>query len=1150
MAADDQGLAKGQTLRTILSVSRVLLVALWLGGVGFGSGPAVAQPLPALQTVAPEAFKLAERAGVTAKLLPEGAGLSVATPALGEALLIDLGWLPVEPRTAYQARYRLRPIALTEPANVYLMWREHEARDVRPRQPYPREPVRVREVKPDPQGQWRERELTFVTGEKTRFVSGALVVVALGGELQLGPVSLAVMAPAAPAAPADRAQAQREYEQALAEIRVQAQARVALAPRPLVYSRSQMKYGLERNYYHQWNDRPLLVNRAYRETTPYITSPSSYRRMLEEVAKYDLDGLAFLPETKGRLEMFEVHEQANVPGVGLLPEFLGAYTPEHVRQKGDALERALKSTLSPRLEGKLIITSYDTQSLSPAEWRQTLAALRERVGDRFVFLAALGNVVNLRTQLLRGEFPSRAAIEKEKAYLREYLDVCDGIYFNYPPALRHKDHTFDAAFYREVLIPIFKSVLSEPAYRHKHLGLSAYRAHMSPDRGNNLHEDFTRTLRWSLEAALEARPEVIILPEWDEQNENTSFRPTAYGGTTSQRLLRYYMSRLKSVAPTPVPGDDTSLPNLILSTRKVLTLGEVVTVELLNVPDEATSHRYQVEFAWQDEKGRLVRRFEPVTFDTAKLQEQRFSFPSETIPEVLALVPVLTVRNYKGRELRLENGFHPVQLRATWNWDYLAVRQPLRDLLQPHEVKLAWEPPAGPGSPLVLAGQVKAPQELGLVELLGDDDEVYAVDARGEFFRDDPNHELFLIEYRSLKDTSMKGALTLKHALSPVWLTTGPPLAVVDTKEPVLSQRIELETAVSEHVRWIYFAVPRERLPAAELEFAFDKARFTVALGEVLARRMLARDFAEAIHISVQPYRRQIDLPGHLNQREVSFRVPVWPEIATEQYHLRLTTVKGQVYRSRPLLLPASETPRTPLRVYSETQRGGVDIPVAASRIPVLNYEFDPARGAVLLAGADRPFWAALGGFTSTTTGRGSPNGLFRGSRGQYPAAATRSAPAWVEDEGRFCLEFDGQGNYLELPRETLPARGAYTLSCDLKPLTDQDQCLLVNRVGGSQKGLALHIRNGKLVANFVDKDWQLQVFATGLAAPAGQWSTLRLCYDFTNLTLSLNGASESFPLTLPASNIGFTLIGEGWLNNWFHGRLRNLTITHQASSS
>lgn len=1106
-------------------------------------GVASAQDVPPPLTIEPQQFGLPEAPAVTATLLPDGSAVSVSSARIEGHATLDLGWIPVEPNCGYRARYRIRPVGLQEPGSVYLMLREHEAEGVRPFEPYNRESSGLREVPVAPDGEWIERQLTFVTRQETRFLSGAIVILALNGEMQFGALELTALG--APAPPVDPAQAWEEYDRMMDEVRAQADSRVPLTERPLVFSRSQMKYGLGRNYYHQWNDRPLLVSRDYREQSDYVTPPASYERTLQQVVKYGIDGLALFPETRGRLEMFDLHEQLNVPGVGLLPEFLTAYTDDPIGDKVRILERALRAPFAPRIDGKLLITSYSAGSYTPAQWKEVLDELRARVGDVFIFLPALTTGVGLRSPLMNGEPIPAAAIEAEKTVLREYLDVCDGIYFNYPPALRKPDHTFDAEFYREVFIPVYKSVLAEPAYRNKYLGLSAYRSHMSPDRGNNLFEDYTRTLRSSFEAAMDARPDVIILPEWDEQNENTSFRPTVYGGNTTGRLLRYYMSEIKDEPPTPWPGDDRSIPNLILSTRKILTLGETLIVELVNVPDGTDAGRYEVAVALQDEAGQVVHEFEPVTFDSAALQEERLSLPSETLADAQALVPVVAIRGYRGEDITLDSGFHHINLRATWNWDYLTVRQPLRDMLRDAEVELAWEPPADAEGPLTLTGTASAPGALGLVELLGDDDEVYAVDRNGEFLRDDPNYELFLVEYRSINTIPMQGAVTLRNATSPIWRSEGPELVPVEVEGDVPAQRIELQTDASESVRWVYFAVPREDLDVAELDWNFDTGSFSVGLSEVLEKKIVAYDFEGPIHVTVQPYRRQVDMPSHLTEREVTFEVPIWPEIATEQFHLRITTADGKQFRSRPLLLPEADSgARVPLRIYSEAQGGPVDVQVAASRVPELDFEFDPSRGAVLLA-EDRPFWAILGGYSNTSTGRGSPNGIWRSGRGSYPTSATHSAPAWVEEDGRPALEFDGVGTYLELPRESLPNRGSFTMSFDVKPASDRDQFLLVYRVGGSQKGLGLQIQGGRLVGNYSAADWTGQSMETGLEVPAGEWSTITVRHDFEQMTLGANGETASFPVTLPANNIGFTLIGDGWTGNWFEGRLRDLQIVH-----
>jgi hypothetical protein len=1129
------------------------LASLFFIGTGCAQNGA-AQNDAVLFTVSPPEYSVPVTEGVTTKVIEDGKTLSVTSPGGEKSIIIDLGWIPVQPNMNYRARYFLKAAAIPEAASVYMLLRDHEEKGKAPIKPYHVVPTTRRAVPPAPNDQWIEQSLSFTTGANTHFLSGSIVILKMKGELHLSkwelldaaksPAPQAVSTPAAAVDdPAQRAVAKAEWEKAIAEIRAQAQQRAPLTPRPLVFSRSQMKYGLEKNYYHDWNDRPLLVNREYRGTDNYVTPLPSYKRTLEEVLKYDIDGLAFFPETKNRLEMIEAHQKAGVPGVGLLGEFVGAFTPDHVDAKTEILKKLLAAPSTPRINGKVLITSYGAESLKPEEWKAILDTLRERVGDKFIFLPSLTNVVSLRTTLMNGDYPSLAEIEKAKAFLRSYLDVTDGIYFNYPPALRNKDRTFDDDFYRNVFIPVFKSVLAEPKYKNKYLGLSAYRSHMSPERGNNLHEDGTRTLRTSFEAAMDARPDVIILPEWDEQNENTSFRPTVYGSRTSERILRYYMSRIKSKAPTPLPGDDGSTPNLILSTRKNIALGEKIMVELLNVPDSNEANSYRAQLSFVDENGKLVRQFDEVNFDATKLQEHRLYLSSETIPGVRALVPVLTIRGYKGRDQVFDSGFHAIQIRATWNWDHLYVKQPLREILRPASAELKWENPTTNGAPLTLVGSVSAPEELALVEVLGDDDEVYALDSKDEFFRDDPTKELFLVEYRSLNPLEMKGTLSLKNA-DAKWLT---PETILHQQNPdiqIKGNTLSLSTPVSVHQRWVYLAIPKNEVANAKLDFDFDKAKFSVPLQDVVQQKMMARAFENGLHISVQPYHRQIEMPSPLNKKAASFRVQVWPEIATEQFHLRLTGKDGKLFRSRPLLLPGTNAPLQKLRVYSDTQNKGVDVQVAADRIPNLTYDFAPARGAVLLTDAGKPFWASLGGFVNTTTGRGTINSLH----GDYPKQVVRSAPQWVTDENRPALEFDGAGTYLEMPREALPWRGAFTLSFEVKPATDKDQTLLINHAVTQQNGLWLGIKGGKLQASFRDADWKTNQFSTDLAVPSGVWSKIEVRYDFQNLTFSVNGKSQSFPQTLPAMNIGFPVFGEGWRGaNWFEGRMRDLKIVQNA---
>jgi hypothetical protein len=90
--------------------------------------------------------------------------------------------------------------------------------------------------------------------------------------------------------------------------------RTSVTKRTLVFSRSQMKYGLDDNYLRRWVDRPLLIDPALRvNERKYAMALPSYRRILKTVASYGLDGLAFFPETSGRMGAFEFTDELNVP---------------------------------------------------------------------------------------------------------------------------------------------------------------------------------------------------------------------------------------------------------------------------------------------------------------------------------------------------------------------------------------------------------------------------------------------------------------------------------------------------------------------------------------------------------------------------------------------------------------------------------------------------------------------------------------------------------------------------------------------------------------------------------------------------------------------------------------------------------------------
>ena len=91
------------------------------------------------------------------------------------------------------------------------------------------------------------------------------------------------------------------------------------------------------------------------------------------------------------------------------------------------------------------------------------------------------------------------------------------------------------------------------------------------------------------------------------------------------RIVRHFADRLAGRELTPAPGDDVSVPNLILSYRKALVAGEPIEVEVRNLPDGTfKGEKLKVSFEWQDMNGRTLRSYAAKTLDPEVQSAVRF----------------------------------------------------------------------------------------------------------------------------------------------------------------------------------------------------------------------------------------------------------------------------------------------------------------------------------------------------------------------------------------------------------------------------------------------------------------------------------------------------------------------------------------------
>ncbi len=1080
----------------------------------------------------------------------DGGAIALTLDGKNSVATFSFGKLPTRPGVALRLRVEMNALTPADTAQLQILVREHaQGRVIKP---YHKNYYRARTLPAKP-GPCR-KELVFTVREGADSLSGLLVFT--GGPARIEVRRAELLDEAAFIAERARVEKERFHAQ-IERLRREAAGRKPLAKRTLVYSRSQVKYGLERNYYRAWIDRPLFTDRALRQPKKYVTPFESFRRVVAIGQRYEIDGFAFFPETKGRMGVFDMISRIRPKNFGVLPEFIGN---TDVETKAAIVEAALKCPYATRIDGKLLITSYGAGALKPEQWKTMLAEIRKRCGDPFVFLPSLTQPVRFRPNYDRGLPFSEEDMREVKQQLRAYLDVCDGLYFNYPAAFKDYAHRrkFDDGFYRDIFIPVFKSVLAEPKYRTKYFGLSAYHSHYNADISLGLQEDNTRTLRRSIEAALAARPEVLILPEWDEQNENTSFRPTVYNGLSTMRILRYYMRRLKGKPLSPMPGDDPAAPNLIVTYRKLLSVGEPLEIELLNVPDSTCRRAYTVQVKLFDAAGKLVKTFDPAKLAGDRLHDVTLTLPTETVARCRALIPEIHIKGYNGKDRVFREGLHHIRLRAAFNWDYKCVSHPLTDLLRARKAdfRLAYQ-----DGKAIVSGEFACDSPIAYVEVLEDDDVVYAAAPTNEFMENTPGVRRFFVEYRSIRYLPGKLSIRLSRPARK-WFTNGPILHQKPDKASVGSDAVTISTTFSPHVRWALFVMDEAdcRDAVVTLDAGADPA--TLRLADVLDRGPWAKTFPNGLCVTLSERRKPLDLPRHLDTKEARLSASLIPDNRASVFHVRVIAKNGRVWRSAPMPLPLLGTDRdaTTLRAYSGTYHKPVDVAVSRGRIPAFSYEFAPRHGDILYAREWRRFSGVCGGSPDALTLRGGNLGhsatMYGGSFGErtLPDGPISFAPTWAVVDGRPCLRFDGKGAFVSFPRETFPRRGSFVIEFDIKPeavpSSRTRQYVFLHRLI-RPASLSVFLQEGLLRADYYMEDHRW-AYNKGLAIPQGKWSHVRVVSDFERLVVEVNGKQSAAPCDGPGFDIGPIAFG-GYGKapaGWFKGCLASLRITHNNAAA
>ena len=949
-----------------------------------------------------------------------------------------------------------------------------------------------------------------------------------------------------------------------------------------VFSRAQLKYGLERDdYLHRWSDRPLYVD-------PELISPDEpagvmikkpvYEKMAKLVREYGMDGFAFFPETQRREELYGL---ATTPGreMGLLTEFLyrgsgygDAQDAPDFTRKMELAKIALDSPMSYRIDGKVVITGYP-RSHNYEYWGAIKAKLTETFGDKFI-LMPYADFSGGKRLPAPGRELTVDQIQEIRRHLRRWLRVVDGYYHNDPTI---DDRRYAPEVDRDIITPILHSVLMEEEFKNKYLAWGTKVGHENYERlGYTFDSTGTVMLRGSVGSGIMAKADIINCIEWDEQNENTHFRPTVANARSTQRIIRAIIDAENKRPFAPVEGDDLDVPNLILSYRRILEAGRPLEFDLVNIPDDDRPDEYRVDLYLKNLSGAVVHRFPTITIAADKLNSAFPAAYTEDLLEHHVLMPEMIITG-KGKTFTADYGFHPITLRASWNWDFKWVKHPLRDILAGAVSKLELVERLPDGA-VELAGSISSPEELAHVEVVDGGDTIY-MHQKDLNYRESRDHAAIEINWQSLSDYNfpLNGSIALKNSEG-LWRQPrghGDFTATIRDAEGNVERRrvsrggmLDGQTLVladayaSQRISSYHVLIPRAE--ADKAVFAIDiPGIFTGDLpaATILEREVMTYPGKNGFTLAFRRFASQVAIPPQLKEKTAEFRIYAIPAFPGAVFHLQAVTRSGKVYRSNPVSLYQPSGVAVKMPVFSEARNQMVVVNVDRNLATRFDYDFSPRLGAAIASTAGgagyREFLAVASCHLPQVSGRGGGESLYGNilhnnknsislARRLGLLSAADSIRVQPErkrgEDGQWYFDFTPM-NFITMPRALLPLYAGFVLETEV----------LMDDLAGSNVILYsnptapwLALENGVPALN----SGRAGVIARGPGAVTpGQWAKIRVVNDQRTLRVSLDGV-EGDPVEYAGCHqlsVPYGLGASAWGNNVnaFKGSIRGLKIWH-----
>lgn len=942
--------------------------------------------------------------------------------------------------------------------------------------------------------------------------------------------------------------------------------RVRQTTRTFFFAETVGQYSLFQNFLHRWLDRPLYTDTGLRPEKFCYETQAAFDIARASAIRSGLDGFGVFGNFRSSMVEFRSKVAFNREANGkfaILPLVFymlgGVDFVADPTSTADLIKAAAYDPLTTTRDGRKLFATYNLRCATLKEQAAFISSLHRLAKDeRFAMPGDLNfRVINRLQASYRRKGSLTGEERRELAQLVDDSLACaDGLHLRMTEYHRTGESSYAAVLDQNLLDGYLKDILiaayAKPENRHKTLSFYAMQGYLNNLSGSCNSEAGTATLRHGLNTLLALNPDFILFFEWNEENESTSFQPTVRNGEAVGRILHYYSCLVRGTEPTPFEGDDNAVPNLTLSHRIVFKPGEKISFEILNVPSGEKAPLHEVQLALFTGTGRKLVEFPKEKMKTSALGAVTYDLAGEDFPVDEAIVPVLTVDG------RRYGGFHPLRMDATRCVDYKCVRQSLRD--QPKMTKRGFKLMAEGNGLYAFSADLAADAEFKSVELVCNEDEVAAYDVDNLYDRE--KYDIVRLSVYTAPGSSVIGHVAFKLRNAPgakllqEWKPNVDP-GIPDTSEKG-TYRFRLQLFNDETP--YYLLLPKGVASTAEVAVEAD-ATFSekpevgvIPVKDVFAHGSYALAAPKPLGFRVKARRFDAlpDLPRAIGAKAVSWKGRVRVDAPLPVFHLRVLTKNGRVWRSKAIVPTRPDAAASvKLPFYSEWTKGAKAMNVPTALVPTIDYDFRPLAGAMLVAKGAPAFNATLGdGYVYCEAF--NEKCAFVGMHGYD------SAPAWVEEDGRWILRFDGDNDYVHMPVETFPV-GAFTLETEFRPRLSEKNMVLFRHAAVGRGSLHLFATKGRLYMMWADRDYENPerrtfVTDTGLEIRDGEWNDLSVTYDFRRMVFRLNGKEKALPFDRRAYFFHPAVFGAHAMTNdiaprgdleCFRGDLRKLKIVH-----